>query len=350
MPTVVYNDLAEFTYGAAYTASQSFPVSLKERVAVGNLEYYAMDTYKPYAESDLHLWHARNLEYQCHQPARPVLPPCRFVPRCIACNQSAAESGRSRQVSTICFPQRRCSSSSRASRLRTSFCPRTAVHAGFGVFNDIIPAQIADTGRHEAPNDPTFIGGIGGQVGGMAIAPGVPGSAVDAAVSANKSFQTIFSSGGAPCAGIQPGAPTCPLAVSLNTFPTRDAQDAVLLPVQPRHRAADRHARQLRVGLCRHARTARALSGAAQRLSERLRWMLRAFPYQQPLDQRFGSVNEFRTDANSSYARTADCLHPADGGLTLRGNYTFSHCLDEVSNGGLLAFSTQGFDRRCPAS
>ena len=29
-------------------------------------------------------------------------------------------------------------------------------------------------------------------------------------------------------------------------------------------------------------------------------------------------------------------------GLTLRGNYTLSHCLDEVSNGGLLSFSTQG--------
>jgi hypothetical protein len=30
------------------------------------------------------------------------------------------------------------------------------------------------------------------------------------------------------------------------------------------------------------------------------------------------------------------------GSLTLRGNYSLSHCLDEVSNGGLLAFSTQG--------
>jgi hypothetical protein len=28
--------------------------------------------------------------------------------------------------------------------------------------------------------------------------------------------------------------------------------------------------------------------------------------------------------------------------LTLRGNYTLSHCLDEVSNGGLLSFSSQG--------
>src|SRR6202167_3414739 len=50
VPTVVYNDLAEFTYGAAYTASETFPVSLKERVTAGNLDLYAMDTYQPSAK------------------------------------------------------------------------------------------------------------------------------------------------------------------------------------------------------------------------------------------------------------------------------------------------------------
>ena len=58
--------------------------------------------------------------------------------------------------------------------------PETVLHAGFGVFNDIIPAQIADLAATNAPYAPTFVGGIGGQVGGMAIAPDVPGSAVDA--------------------------------------------------------------------------------------------------------------------------------------------------------------------------
>ena len=53
VPTVTFNDLAQFTYGAAYTASQSFPVSLKERVSAGNLEYYAMDTYKPTAKATI---------------------------------------------------------------------------------------------------------------------------------------------------------------------------------------------------------------------------------------------------------------------------------------------------------
>ncbi|MGC2496454.1 MAG: carboxypeptidase-like regulatory domain-containing protein, partial [Acidobacteriaceae bacterium] len=47
VPTVTYNDLAQFTYGAAWTASQSYPVALRERVAEGILEYYAMDTWKP---------------------------------------------------------------------------------------------------------------------------------------------------------------------------------------------------------------------------------------------------------------------------------------------------------------
>ena len=79
--------------------------------------------------------------------------------------------------------------------------PHLAVHGGFGVFNDIVPMQIADLGAMNAPNDPTFVGGIGGQVGGLGIAPGVAGSAVDAAVNANNSFQDIFRSGSPPCEG-----------------------------------------------------------------------------------------------------------------------------------------------------
>ena len=53
VPTVTFNDLAQFTYGAAYTASESFPVALKERVSAGNLEYYAMDTFKPTSRATL---------------------------------------------------------------------------------------------------------------------------------------------------------------------------------------------------------------------------------------------------------------------------------------------------------
>ncbi len=46
VPSVIYNDLAQFTYGAAATATAGFPVMQKERIALGNLDLYVMDTVK----------------------------------------------------------------------------------------------------------------------------------------------------------------------------------------------------------------------------------------------------------------------------------------------------------------
>jgi hypothetical protein len=341
VPTVTYNDLAQFTYGAAYTASQSFPVSLKERVSAGNLEYYVMDTYKPSPKATLtygmrvtwntNVTSARDLFSRTagsflgasHETDQPL-------------NQVVLGNVHELFPRTPLFVY----------QPRVSFAyqllSRTALHGGFGVFNDIIPAQIADLAAMNAPNDPTFVGGIGGQVGGIGIAPGVPGSAVDAAVNANNSFQTTFRAGVAPCVGIQPGAPTCPLAVSLNTFPSGTLKTPYYY--------------QYNLGIEQQIGTRgnlRADFVGTRGLHEPFQVQLNGyqtvcngcfapFPYEQPLDQRFGNVNEFRTDANSSYAGLQTVYTQRWGGLTVRGNYTFSHCLDEVSNGGLLAFSTQG--------
>ena len=57
-------------------------------------------------------------------------------------------------------------------------------------------------------------------MGGSLIAPGVTDSAVDATVSASKQFQSLFRSGSNPCTGVSTGGATCPLAVSMNTFPS----------------------------------------------------------------------------------------------------------------------------------
>jgi hypothetical protein len=341
VPTVTYNDLAQFTYGAAYTASQSFPVSLKERVAAGNLEYYAMDTYKPSLKAtitygmrvtwntnvtsakDLFSRTAGSFLNASHQTTQPL-------------NQVVLENLHNLFPATPLFVyQPRLS-------FAYQFLSHSVLHTGFGVFNDIIPAQIADLGAMNAPDDPTFVGGIGGQVGGIGMAPGVPGSALDAVVNANTSFQMAFRSGGAPCAGIQPRASTCPLAVSLNTFPSGTLKTPYYY--------------QYNLGIEQQvgARgTLRADFVGTRGLHEPFQVQLNGyqtvcngcfapFPYQQPLDQRFGNVNEFRTDANSSYAGFQIAYTQQWRGLTLRANYTFSHCLDEVSNGGLLAFSTQG--------
>ena len=341
VPTVTYNDLAQFTYGAAYTASQSFPVSLKERVSSGNLEYYGMDAWKPSQKATITFgmrvtWNTNissgldlfsrmagsflDASHQTHQPLNQVILS---------------------NASTL-FPRTPLFLYQPRASFAYQLLPGAALHGGFGVFSDIIPMQIADLAAMNAPNDPTFVGGIGGQVSGVALAPGAPGSAIDAAANAERQFQTTFRSGGDPCVGIQAGAPTCPLAVSLNTFPSGKLKT-------PYYYQYNLGVEQ-QIGAHGSLRTDFVgTRGLHEPFQEQLNGYqtvcdgcFAPFPYGQPIDQRFGNVTEFRTDANSNYAGLQMAYTQKWHGLTLHGNYTFSHCLDEVSNGGLLAFSTQG--------
>ena len=341
VPTVTYNDLAQFTYGTAWTASQSFPVALRERVSEGNLESYAMDTWKPSPKAtftygmrvtwNTNVTSPRNLFSRTtgsfldasHATDQPL-------------NQVVLANVHDLFPGTPLFIyQPRVS-------FAYEFLPHTVVHGGLGAFSDIIPMQIADLAAMNAPNDPTFVGGIGGQAGGSGIAQGVPGSAVGAAASANAAFQSVFRSGGAPCAGIQPGAPTCPLAVGLNTFPSGTLKtpyyDQLDFGLEQQTPARG----DLRVDFVgtrgQHEPYQVQLNGY-QTVCD---GCFAPYPFQRPLDQRFGNVNEFRTDASSNYAGLQTVYSQQWRELTLRANYTLSHCLDEVSNGGLLAFSTQG--------
>ena len=341
VPTAVYNDLAEFTYGAAYTESQTFPISFKERVAVGNLDLYAMDTWKPTSKATFIVgvrttWNTDPVNKQ-NLFARPAGS---FLDLSHSANQpldQAIQTG----VSTL-FPSTPLLAWQPRVSLAYQLAPGTVIHLGFGVFNDIIPAQIADLAATNAPYAPTFVGGIGGQVGGVAIAPGVANSAVDAASAANHQFQSLFKAGGPPCAGIASGAPTCPLAVSLNTFPTGTLKTPYYyqynLGIEQKLSAHG----AVRVGYVGTRGLHEPFQVGLNGYQTVCAGCFAPYPYAQPLDQRFGSVNEFRTDADSNYSGLQASLSERFHSLTLSANYTLSHCLDEVSNGGLLPFSTQG--------
>ncbi|MGC2639320.1 MAG: carboxypeptidase-like regulatory domain-containing protein [Acidobacteriaceae bacterium] len=341
VPTVTYNDLAQFTYGAAWTASQSFPVALRERVSEGNLEYYAMDTWRPSPKAtftygmritwNANVTSAKNL---FSRAAGSFLDASHATDQPL--NQVVLGNVHDLFPGTPLFIYQP------RALFAYELLPHTVVHGGFGAFSDIIPMQIADLAAMNAPNDATFVGGMGGQVGGMAIAPGVPGSAVDATAGANTSFRSIFRSSGAPCAGIQPAAPTCPLAVSLNTFPSGTLKTPYYYQLDFGLEQQTPARGDLRVDFVgtrgQHEPYQVQLNGY-QTVCD---GCFAPFPFQRPLDQRFGNVNEFRTDASSNYAGLQTVYSEQWRGLTLRANYTMSHCLDEVSNGGLLAFSTQG--------
>jgi len=341
VPTAVYNDLAEFTYGAAYTESWTFPISFKERVAVGNLDLYAMDTWKPTSRATFiagvrTTWNTDPVNKQ-HLFARPAGS---FLDLSHSASQpldQAIQTG----VSTL-FPSTPLLVWQPRVSLAYQVAPRTVVHLGFGVFNDIIPAQIADLAATNAPYAPTFVGGIGGQVGSLAIAPGVANSAASAALSANRQFQSLFSAGGPPCAGIARGAPTCPLAVSLNTFPSGTLKTPYYYQYNfGAEQKLNAHG-AVRIDYVGTRGLHEPFQVGLNGYQTVCAGCFAPYPYAQPLDQRFGSVNEFRTDASSNYSGLQTSLSEQLHSLTLIANYTFSHCLDEISNGGLLPFSTQG--------
>jgi hypothetical protein len=67
------------------------------------------------------------------------------------------------------------------------------------------------------------------------------------------------------------------------------------------------------------------------------------FPYLQPRDPRFGAVTQLSTGANSHYnGLQLSAMKRTSHGLEGQVNYTFSRCMDEVSNGGFVQFSAGG--------
>jgi Carboxypeptidase regulatory-like domain len=341
VPAAIYDDLAEFTYGAAYTESWTFPISLKERVAVGNLDLYAMDTWKPTSRATFiaglrTTWNTDpvNQQYLFARPAGSFLDLSHSASQPL---DQAIQAG----VSTL-FPSTPLLVWQPRVSVAYQVAPGTVVHLGFGVFNDIIPAQIADLAATNAPYAPTFVGGIGGQVGGLAIAPGVANSAAGADLSANAQFQSLFKAGGPPCAGFVAGERTCPLAVSLNTFPTGTLKSPYYYQYNfGIEQKLNAHG-AVRIGYVGTRGLHEPFQVGLNGYQTVCAGCFAPYPYQQPLDQRFGSVNEFRTDASSNYSGLQTSISEQLHSLTLSANYTLSHCLDEISNGGLLPFSTQG--------
>ena len=88
----------------------------------------------------------------------------------------------------------------------------------------------------------------------------------------------------------------------------------------------------------------RGIEAAVERVSEELSKLANSpFPYLQPTDARFGAVTQFTTGANSHYnGLQLTAMKRLGHGLQGQVNYTWSRCMDTVSNGGFLPFSAGG--------
>ncbi len=218
VPTVTYANLQQFIGGVANTASETFPSNANEPFNFLNLDVYAQDTWKV---TRTLTWTFGVRDTFNSNPLNPHDQVARlrgsFGSISHDVNQPLNEAiqthlGNLFSSTPIAILQPRTA-------IAWQFEPNSVLRTGFGIFSDILPGTVADLIGTNPPYDKTFQGGALGSVGGTAIAPGVPNSAVDATVAANQIFTSGFPQGQLSCASPQSSAATCLPAVAITAVP-----------------------------------------------------------------------------------------------------------------------------------
>lgn len=339
VPTVTYTTLPQFVYGVASTATKTFPLSANEPFNYLNLDLYAQDTWKltpkltwTIGVRDTFNSNPLNPHYQIarlrgsfdsisHDPNDPL--------------RAAIQTGLGNIFAStpLAILQPRTA-------LAWQFAPNSVLRTGFGLFSDILPGDVVDLVGTNPPYVRTFQGGLLGAAGGMAIAPGVPNSAVDATLAANQAFDAGFAQGQLSCASPLATANACLPPVAITAAPSGKLH----APYFMQWSLGIEHQFGSTVSVRAQYVGTRAVNqpyltqvNGYQRVCQ---GCFGPFPYLQPTDPRFGAVTQLSTGANSHYnGLQLTAMKRLAHGLQGQINYTFSRCMDEVSNGGFLQFS-----------
>ncbi len=342
VPTVTYATLPQFIYGVASTATETFPTSANEPFNFLNLDLYAQDTWKLTKKLT---WTIGLRDTFNSNP----LNPHEQIARLTGSFDSISHDINQPLNAAIHTGLGNIFSSTPLAILQ----PRTAVawqfqsnsvlRAGFGLFSDILPGAIADVVGVNPPYVQTFQGGLLGTVGGTDLAPSVPNSAVDATVAANRTFTSGFPQGQLSCASPLSNPVTCLPPVNMTAVPdgTLHAPYFMEWSLGLEHQfgqTASLHAQY--VGTRAVNQPYLTQVNGYQTVCQ---GCFAPFPYAQSTDPRFAAVTQFSTGANSHYDGLQITANKRLGhGLMGQLNYTWSRCMDTVSNGGFLQFSAGG--------
>jgi hypothetical protein len=342
VPTVGYTTLPQYIYGVASTATRTFPTSTNEPFNFLNLDLYAQDTWKVTRKLT---WTFGIRDTLNSNP----LNPHQQIARLSGSFGSISHDANQPLNTTIQTGLGRAfSSTPRAilqprTALAWQFEPKSVLRAGFGLFSDILPGAIADVVGFNPPYVKTFQGGLLGTVGGTAIAPGMPGSAVDATVAANQSFNSGFASGQLSCASTQSNPATCLPPVAIAAMPSGELHAPYFMEwsLGLEHELGSTTKLQAQyVGTRAVNQPYLTQVNGYQTVCQ---GCFAPFPYAQSTDPRFGAVSQFSTGVNSHYAGLQlSAMKRLGHGLMGQVNYTWSRCMDTVSNGGFLQFSAGG--------
>ena len=342
VPVVNYTTLPQYMYGVASTATKTFPLANSQPYNFLNLDVYAQDTWRIARALTWTVGVRATHNGNPNNPHNAIARlPGSFDAISHEIDQPLNAAIRTNQANV--FASTPLSFLQPRTAIAWQLAPKTVLRSGFGLFSDILPGSVADLIGVNPPYSKTFTGGLLGNVGGSAIAPGVPNSAVDAAIAANQAFSSGFAQGRLSCASARSNPDTCLQAVAITAVPDGRLRAPYFM--------------QWSLGL--EQQVGQTINLRAQYVGTRAvnqpyqtqvngyqticKDCFAPFPYGQPKDPRFGEVTQLNTGANSHYnglQLTAD--KRLAQGLQLVANYTWSHCIDTVSNGGFLPFSAGG--------
>jgi carboxypeptidase family protein len=342
VPTVIYATLQQYIQGVASTATKTFPTSANEPFNFLNLDLYLQDTWKVTRKLT---WTFGIRDTFNSNPLNPHDQIARlrgsFDSISHNVNQplnAAIQTGLGNAFSStpLAILQPRTA-------IAWQFESKSVLRAGFGIFSDILPGSIADVVGVNPPYVKTFQGGLLGTVGGTAIALGIPNSAVDATVAANQTFSLGFPQDQLSCASPQANPSTCLPPVAITAVP----DGKLHAPYFMEWSLGLEH--ELGTTGSIHAQYVGTRAVNQPYLTQVNGYQtvcdgcFAPFPYAHSTDPRFGAVTQFSTGANSHYAGLQMSVMKRIGhGLTGQINYTWSRCMDTVSNGGFLQFSAGG--------
>ncbi len=339
VPLVTYTDLPQFIYGVASTASQTFPVADSQPFNFLNVDFYAQDTWKI---SRTLTWTFGLRDTWNSNPLNPHDDVARLAGAFDSISHDVNQpldqaiqpgQGTVFAATPLAILQPRTA-------IAWQIAPHTVLRSGFGLFSDILPGSVVDLVGVNPPYSKTFTGGLLGNVGGTAIAPGVANSAVGATIGANELFNSGFTQGELSCASPLSNSTACLPPVAITAVPSGKLH----APYFMQWSFAVEHQIGNTLKLKAQYVGTRAVNQPYQTQVNGYQTVCAGcfapFPYQTPSDPRFGPVTQLSTGANSHYAGLQLSVEKQLGhGFQFQTNYTWSHCMDTVSNGGFLPFA-----------
>ena len=342
VPLVTFSTLDQYIHGIASTASETFPLADSQPYNFLNLDLYAQDSWKLTRKLTwtfgVRATHNSNPE-DPHQALSRLNGSFGAISHDVnqPLNQAIQTNlGNIFTASPAAFFQPRTA-------IAWQLTPKTILRTGFGLFSDILPGSVVDLVGVNPPYSRTFQGGLLGAVGGLYIAPGVPNSAVDATVAANQSFNSGFAQGELSCASPLANPAACLPPISITAVPDGKLRAPYFMQWSFGLEQEIGSTVKLRAQYVGTRAVNQPYLTQANGYQTVCPGCFAPFPYGQPLDPRFGDVTQLNTGANSHYnglQLTAE--KRLSHGVQVQANYTWSRCMDTVSNGGFLSFSSAG--------